>query len=1007
MPIPLNIIYSYFKTNEFPTQQQFEDSWSSFWHKGESIPTNKIIGLDNLLQNKTDKNIFETHISNPDSHANYLAKKDASNLSNENVQSWKTKLGVGSLPPNIATVDAYDEFGNISEFGNVYTRVQSNDMFMSYGDYTDNNGNILAEKIEALGLTTLIEVVEATISEFAEHSGAYVFEDNDFIAIPVNKDNYSLYMFKGGEKTDKSNYLPTGISNVTIGMVEGLQSSLNGKVDKPAADGKFYIKRQSGVTTTELLADETLKSVVNRGNYTPKSIKFGEETDPYYFGINKTNFNLYITKKDPDTDPATGIVNVGVGFQSLDNLTSGNYNSVVGSYSGSKITTGARNAFFGNQVGSATTTGSDNVFIGTKAGLKNLDGTYNTFIGTEVGVELTRGTQNTFIGAGAGVNHGKGTSGLWGNNTFIGFNAAVTNHAMGTYGDGNVVIGSNAPLGGLSTYKLIIDCYSAPVRHDLVNPFIGGDFINRTLSFDSNLQIRRTLLADDTFKRVAVMSDANLIGYKPLSDFTNYLPINGTIPGSPFKGVMEFSTTTESRIKSGNANVIVNNGVVDMYIGPNESDLSNAHFRMDATKVYLGKSVGGNGKFISFTDSENYISVGSNNNGPGIVGTGYWGDHYEDNSFVQKSWVEKRIGGLGNTQYSIPLSGTEPGKPVKGDIEFSIDRENKIISGTAEVSISKGVVELRTENNNLSVNPNRISLNSGLDDKRKFIDISNENSHIAIKADLKGAGLLGAEYYGDNYQDNSFVQKGWVEKRIDGIGNTQGYIPLSGTEPGKPVTRDIEFSIKEVVAIKSGLASISVNNGYTAMTSGDPSNDSKSEILVNPSQISLHKDTKDKEKYINLKEGSDRIDVKAPTYGPGVVGAEYYGDNYEDNSFIQKRWVDERVKPNYKIYRALLQTDENSYEPKFIELENTIGKISWKRNDVGFYTGMLGKAFPKGRVFINSKINIPFKKSSLVDCMAVRFDDDLVNLNILTHGEVYIPIDMGGEIGIIEIYVYD
>ncbi|MFC3158987.1 hypothetical protein ACFOEQ_11010 [Chryseobacterium arachidis] len=89
MSIPLNTIYSYFETGDFPTQEQFQASWSSFWHKDESIPTNKVAGLDNLLQNKADKNIFETHVSNPDSHTNYLAKKDASNLNNDNVQSWK------------------------------------------------------------------------------------------------------------------------------------------------------------------------------------------------------------------------------------------------------------------------------------------------------------------------------------------------------------------------------------------------------------------------------------------------------------------------------------------------------------------------------------------------------------------------------------------------------------------------------------------------------------------------------------------------------------------------------------------------------------------------------------------------------------------------------------------------------------------------------------------------------------------------------------------------------
>ncbi len=45
------------------------------------------------------------------------------------------------------------------------------------------------------------------------------FNKTIFIAVPDEKGNFSLYLFKGGEKNDKNNYLPTGISNVTIGMV--------------------------------------------------------------------------------------------------------------------------------------------------------------------------------------------------------------------------------------------------------------------------------------------------------------------------------------------------------------------------------------------------------------------------------------------------------------------------------------------------------------------------------------------------------------------------------------------------------------------------------------------------------------------------------------------------------------------------------------------------------------------------------------------------------------------
>nr|WP_315032475.1 hypothetical protein [uncultured Chryseobacterium sp.] len=233
MSIPLNTIYSYFETGDFPTEEQFQASWASFWHKDEVIPIGKVSELESQLQNKADKNIFEMHASNPDSHAAYLAKKDASNLDNTNVQAWKTVLGVGELPQNIATVDNGDKLGN------VYSKDQSNERFLTFNDYVNDDLKLRADKIEALGLTTLIEAKETKIEEFAANSSAYTFEDNDFIAIPDKKGNFALYLFKGNDKKKVENYLPTGVSNINIGTVEGLESALNAKMDKPSLTGNF------------------------------------------------------------------------------------------------------------------------------------------------------------------------------------------------------------------------------------------------------------------------------------------------------------------------------------------------------------------------------------------------------------------------------------------------------------------------------------------------------------------------------------------------------------------------------------------------------------------------------------------------------------------------------------------------------------------------------------------------------------------------------------------------
>ena len=238
MATPINTILSWFETGDFPTQEQFEASWTSFYHKDESIPMDKVENLNGKLLEKVDKSVYNAHLTNENAHITTLAKLDASNLNANNIQAWKTVLSVGELPPNIALIDDIPS----ALQGNVYTKQQSNTLYMALETYVNGNGKILADMIEALGLTELIEAVETTIATFAANSGNYTFQDNDFIAIP-NNGSYSLYMYKGGSKTITANYLPTGLTNITIAMVQGLQAALDAKLDKPTGAGNFFVNR--------------------------------------------------------------------------------------------------------------------------------------------------------------------------------------------------------------------------------------------------------------------------------------------------------------------------------------------------------------------------------------------------------------------------------------------------------------------------------------------------------------------------------------------------------------------------------------------------------------------------------------------------------------------------------------------------------------------------------------------------------------------------------------------
>jgi hypothetical protein len=75
----LNTIKNWFKTGLKPTQQQFWDTWDSFWHKDDAIPVANIEGIDNLLNQKANKSVVDDHLTSVNAHAElFLDKEDKS-----------------------------------------------------------------------------------------------------------------------------------------------------------------------------------------------------------------------------------------------------------------------------------------------------------------------------------------------------------------------------------------------------------------------------------------------------------------------------------------------------------------------------------------------------------------------------------------------------------------------------------------------------------------------------------------------------------------------------------------------------------------------------------------------------------------------------------------------------------------------------------------------------------------------------------------------------------------
>ena len=111
-----NILQNWFVTGAKPTQEQFWAWQESYWHKGENIPTEKILGLSEVLANKADVEILQ-----------HKANLDSSNLTNEHALAWKKALGVGELPSNIATIDEG------SKIGSVYTKTKIDELLENSG----------------------------------------------------------------------------------------------------------------------------------------------------------------------------------------------------------------------------------------------------------------------------------------------------------------------------------------------------------------------------------------------------------------------------------------------------------------------------------------------------------------------------------------------------------------------------------------------------------------------------------------------------------------------------------------------------------------------------------------------------------------------------------------------------------------------------------------------------------------------------------------------------------
>lgn len=129
MKVPLKTIFSWFEKGDMPTENQFQQTFSSFRHLDENIKMDEVTGLNETFQKTVSSTAFTNHLQDESAHNLVLARLNASNLTARNIEEWKEKLKIKLA----ATIDEGEETGN------VYTKKQIEEIV-----------NILQEQIDLL-----------------------------------------------------------------------------------------------------------------------------------------------------------------------------------------------------------------------------------------------------------------------------------------------------------------------------------------------------------------------------------------------------------------------------------------------------------------------------------------------------------------------------------------------------------------------------------------------------------------------------------------------------------------------------------------------------------------------------------------------------------------------------------------------------------------------------------------------------------------------------------------
>lgn len=323
----------------------------------------------------------------------------------------------------------------------------------------------------------------------------------------VSKDNLKTY-FENGDIPKEEEFWQWQDSywhkNDPQDIIPADRVDLSGKADKNATnlDGENVQNWRTKLNIQNAVSD-TLKSVINRGNHSPKYITFtgddtGEAERDGALGMNLTTYSYFFGNMNP---AHTGVYNSSWGYDALGKLITGDYNSVFGSSTLRDLTTGRRNTAIGSSSAKLATIASHNTILGIGVLQDLTTGNSNIGIGDNALDDVT--TQNGNIGIGKDT----GTGGNASHSVYIGARAGTGNTVNGTLAihDWQITQPNNNPNG---TYPYTV------AAMNVANSLIYGNFITKFLRINGTFSVNPTYIpnaqGDATFtKNIVAKADGS------------------------------------------------------------------------------------------------------------------------------------------------------------------------------------------------------------------------------------------------------------------------------------------------------------------------------------------------------------------------------------------------------------------------------------------------------------------------------------------------------------------